>query len=54
MIAKIATNLKFNSKKLFKVNNYFINYVGSLDQSTTSTKFSIFKEDGTLIAKEIL
>jgi hypothetical protein len=51
MITKITSNLKIKAKNLIKINKYLINYVGSLDQSTTSTKFSIFKEDGTLIAK---
>lgn len=51
MISKIASELKTTAKTIINVNKYQINYVGSLDQSTTSTKFSIFKEDGTLIGK---
>ena len=30
---------------------YFSHFVASLDQSTTSTKFSVFKADGTLLDK---
>lgn len=36
------------------VSRFSYSYVASLDQSTTSTKFSIFRSDGKLIDKEVL
>lgn len=35
-------------------NNFSTQYVASLDQSTTSTKFSIFETNGKLVDKEII
>jgi len=50
IIHKVSKSLMQSTIKSFFSNQY----VASIDQSTTSTKFSIFSTNGKLIDKEII
>lgn len=51
MIYRVITSIRQPFLQKYRSLNRF-SYVASLDQSTTSTKLSIYKSNGTLIAKE--
>ena len=53
MIGSITTKVSATLQTLIK-SGFTAQYVASIDQSTTSTKFSIFSTSGKLIDKEII